>query len=324
MDAETGLKSGTQQEHERRAPVAWHDLREWIAEVDRIGELKRISAPVDPNEEIGAITLMAAREEKSPALLFDNMQGDATHSHILTNMLGASKERYALAVGLDPSLSTLEMIEATRAIMADPIEPVMIAKDKAPVNEVVLTGINIDVTKFPVPKFWPGDGGQFIGTGDITFTSSPDTGRINVGCYRQMLHGPNRIGLYCSPGKHGLLDREAWWARGEPCEVVAAYGIDPVMFMLAAQIFRRRRIRTRCRGRHHGPSDRIDEGGVCQPADPGACRIRGRRHPAQGRHAAGRPARRIHRLLRARTLAAAGDGDQGGASPQDRRSSRMR
>ena len=52
-----------------------------------------------------------------------------------------------------------------------------------------------------------------------------------------MLHGPNRIGLYCSPGKHGLLDREAWWARGEPCEVVAAYGIDPVMFMLAAQSF---------------------------------------------------------------------------------------
>src|SRR5690606_33705258 len=121
--------------------------------------------------------------------------------------------------------------------MADPIKPAMVAKEKAPVNEVVLTGDAIDLTKFPVPKFWPGDGGQFIGTGDITFTASPETGRINVGCYRQMLHGPNRIGLYCSPGKHGLLDREAWWARGEPCEVVAAYGVDPVMFMLAAQSF---------------------------------------------------------------------------------------
>ncbi len=182
--------------------------------------------------------------------------------------------------GSTRSLSTLEMIEATRQIMADPIPPVMIARDKAPVNEVVLTGKDIDVTKFPVPKFWPGDGGQFIGTGDITFTSSPDTGRINVGCYRQMLHGPNRIGLYCSPGKHGLLDREAWWARGEPCEVVAAYGIDPVLFMLAAQSFRRRRIRTRCRGRHHGPADRTDAGRVRQAADPGACRIRGRGHAA--------------------------------------------
>ena len=113
----------------------------------------------------------------------------------------------------------------------------MIAKRQAPVNEVVLTGSDIDLTKFPVPKFWPGDGGQFIGTGDITLTRSPESGRINVGCYRQMLHGPTRIGLYCSPGKHGLLDREAWWRRGEPCEVVAAYGIDPVLFMLAAQSF---------------------------------------------------------------------------------------
>ncbi|HZD62531.1 MAG TPA: UbiD family decarboxylase, partial [Xanthobacteraceae bacterium] len=49
--------------------------------------------------------------------------------------------------------------------------------------------------------------------------------------------GPSRIGLYCSPGKHGLLDREGWWARGKPCEVVAAYGIDPVLFMLGAQAF---------------------------------------------------------------------------------------
>src|SRR5262249_49493001 len=68
-------------------------------------------------------------------------------------------------------------------------------------------------------------------------TRNPDTGRINVGCYRQMLHGPRRVGLYCSPGKHGLIDREAWWARGKPCEVVAAYGIGPVLFMLAAQGF---------------------------------------------------------------------------------------
>ena len=52
-----------------------------------------------------------------------------------------------------------------------------------------------------------------------------------------MLHGPRRVGLYCSPGKHGLLDREAWWKRGKPCEVVAAYGVDPVLFMLAAQVF---------------------------------------------------------------------------------------
>src|SRR3954452_12154924 len=217
--------------------VSWRDLREWVALLERNNELQRISKPVDTDEELGAITYMATRNEKAAALLFENMSGDKTGSRILANMLGASKERYALAVGLDPDLSVAEMIQESRAIMNRRIAPVRIPKSKAPVNEVVLTGDDIDLTKFPSPKFWPGDGGRYIGTGDITLTASPDTGRINVGCYRQMLHGPRRVGLYCSPGKHGLLDREAWWKQGKPCEVVVAYGIDPVLFMLAAQVF---------------------------------------------------------------------------------------
>jgi 4-hydroxy-3-polyprenylbenzoate decarboxylase len=221
----------------RESALPWHDLRSFLARIEQHGELKRITAEVDPHEELGAVTLLATRQDKSPALLFERLKGDAAACRILINMLGSSRERYALAVGLDPSATTPEMIAATRSIMSEPIPPVTIPKHRAPVNEVVLTGNDIDLTKFPVPTFWPGDGGAFIGTGDITFTASPDTGRINVGCYRQMLHGRNRVGVYCSPGKHGLLDREAWWARGEPCEVVAAYGIDPVLFMLAAQAF---------------------------------------------------------------------------------------
>jgi 4-hydroxy-3-polyprenylbenzoate decarboxylase len=221
----------------RESGLPWRDLRGWVAQIEQHGELARVTAEVDPHEELGAVTLLASRQDRSPALMFENLHGDATNSRILINMLGASRERYALAVGLDPSATTPDMIQATRTIMNEPIPPVMVPKDQSPVNEVVLIGNDIDLTKFPVPTFWPGDGGQFIGTGDITFTASPDTGRINVGCYRQMLQGPNRVSLYCSPGKHGLLDREAWWARGEPCEVVAAYGIDPVLFMLAAQSF---------------------------------------------------------------------------------------
>jgi len=114
---------------------------------------------------------------------------------------------------------------------------VKVPKSAASVNEIVLRGDEIDLTKLPVPTFWPGDGGRYIGTGDITFTADPESGRINVGVYRQMLHSKNTVGLYCSPGKHGRLDREAWWRQGKPCEVVAAYGIDPVLFMVGAQVF---------------------------------------------------------------------------------------
>jgi 4-hydroxy-3-polyprenylbenzoate decarboxylase len=218
-------------------PVGWSDLRGWLRLVEAAGQIKHIDAPVDPDEELAAITFMSGRTAAAPALLFNNLVGNRSDARVLSNMLGASKERYALAVGLDPKLSTSDMIFASRDLMKRRLQPIFIPKGDSPVNEIVLQGRDIDVTAFPSPKFWPGDGGPYIGTGNITFTRSPDTGRINVGVYRQMLHGPTRIGLYCSPGKHGRMDREAWWARGEPCEVVAAYGIDPVLFMVGAQVF---------------------------------------------------------------------------------------
>src|SRR5215469_2914822 len=217
--------------------VAWRDLREWLALVETSGGLRRISAAVDSVEELAAITFLAGRTLEAPALLFDNLSGDGFGTRVLSNMLGASKERYGLAVGLDPALSTREMIAATRTIIRRRIAPVYVDKLSAPVNEIILRGTEIDVTRFPTPKFWPGDGGRYIGTGDVTFTRDPVTGRINVGVYRQMILGPSRVAIYCSPGKHGRLDREAWWAQGKSCEVVSAYGIDPVLFMVGAQSF---------------------------------------------------------------------------------------
>jgi UbiD family decarboxylase len=161
MDMEEFTESHLKPEaaREPRTPVAWRDLREWLALVEDQNLLKHIAATVDPDEELGAITFLASRQAQSPALLFESLLGDASASRILTNMLGASKERYALAVGINPNLSTLEMISATRSLMVRSIEPVRISKQAAPVNEVVITGDDIDLTRFPVPKFWPGDGG---------------------------------------------------------------------------------------------------------------------------------------------------------------------
>ena len=213
------------------------DLREWMDIVEADGELHRITVPINAEEELAATTYMVARDENAPALLFENIEGDTSGTRILSNMLGASNRRFALAVGLDPNLSTRDLILSTREISQRRIKPVNVPAGTSPVNEIVLTGDEIDLTKLPVPQFWPRDGGKYIGTGDITFTKNPESGRINIGCYRQMLHGPRRVGMYCSPGKHGLLDREAWWKRGEDCEVVVAYGIDPIPFMVAAQAY---------------------------------------------------------------------------------------
>ena len=97
-------------------PVAWRDLRDWLDLVEANGLLKHIAAPVEPDEELGAITLLATRREDAPALLFEQLAGDRSQARILCNMLGASKERYALAVGIDPGLSIAGMIAATRAV----------------------------------------------------------------------------------------------------------------------------------------------------------------------------------------------------------------
>src|SRR5688572_8453068 len=107
-----------------RRSVAWRDLRDWLDRVENAGQLKRVTASVDPDEELSAITFMATRADDAPALLFDNVAGDRFGARILTNMLGASKERYALAVGIDPGLSTAEMIAATREIMRQRLPPV--------------------------------------------------------------------------------------------------------------------------------------------------------------------------------------------------------
>ncbi|MDP6175157.1 MAG: UbiD family decarboxylase, partial [Rhodospirillales bacterium] len=187
--------------------------------------------------EIGAVTYMAAKNENSPALLFENLEGKEERVPVLANILGASQRRFAMAVGLDPESTTRQLILAMREKMKQDIPPVQVPAEEAPVNERILLGDEIDMTILPAARFWPGDGGEFIGTGDITLTSDPISGRINVGVYRQQLHGPRRIGMYCSPGKHARLDREQWWARGEDCEVVCAYGIDPVLFMVGQQSY---------------------------------------------------------------------------------------
>ena len=217
--------------------VSWRDLREWIDLVESHHGLARVRAEVDPVEELSAITLMAAQTPEAPALLFENLRDNPLGARVLSNMLGSSARRYALTVGLNPDLSLPEMISASRALLGRTLPPRWVDRATAPVNEVVLRGSDIDMTQFPVPKFWPADGGRYIGTGDITFTRDPASQRINAGVYRQMLHSADRIGLYCSPGKHGRLDREAWWEQGKPCEVVAAYGIDPALFMVGAQSY---------------------------------------------------------------------------------------
>jgi 4-hydroxy-3-polyprenylbenzoate decarboxylase len=221
-----------------RRGVQWRDLREFLALADQLGLLKTIDATVDPDRELAALSILATSEnEAAPAFLFRSFPNNPLDARVVTNMLGSCRRRYALAMGLDPEASLRQLVIQTRELMVARLAPTEVAPDTAPVNDVIRTGSDIDLTQLPVPTFWPGDGGPYIGTANVVMTRGPDSPRINLGCYRQMLHGPDNVGLYITAGKHGRLDRDAWWQRGEPCEVVAAFGVDPVLFMMAGSGF---------------------------------------------------------------------------------------
>src|SRR5208337_696694 len=184
--------------------VVWNDLRDWIAEVEKIGELARINEPTDWDEEISGITYLTGKKIGGPALLFDNIQGYPKGFRVLSNILGSSLNRIALALGLPLNMSTIDMIRATKNIYKGRIPAKEVDARSAVVNENVITGDKIDVTMFPALKMWPHDGGRYIGTADVIITRDPESGHLNLGTYRQQIMNKGQVGFYVSPGKDAL------------------------------------------------------------------------------------------------------------------------
>jgi len=217
--------------------ASFGDLREWLNQVEHIGELKIIGEPVDWDEELSAITYMAAKKKGSPALLFENVEGHPEGFRVLSNILGSSLRRIAVTLGLPLDLPTIDLIRQTKDIYKRPIPPQVVDRNEAPINENIVMGENVDLSLFPAPKMWPLDGGRYIGTADVVITKDPEDGHLNLGTYRQMVVSNREVGFYASPGKDALLHREKWWSMGRPCEVAVAYGIDPVLFIVGSMGF---------------------------------------------------------------------------------------
>ena len=149
--------------------MAYKDLREWMAKLQSEGELKEITAKVDWNLELAEIARKGIKEHK-PALLFTNIKDHekTTCTRLLTNVL-ATKGRMALGLGLPAKTSLGELIQIVRKRWRNPMTPVMVKT--GPVKENILTGDDIDLFKFPVPKWHEHDGGRYIGAGHMVINS---------------------------------------------------------------------------------------------------------------------------------------------------------
>ncbi len=211
------------------------DLDVWLEKADAMGELKRITAEVDSDLEAAAITYLVG-QNKSPALLFENLKGHRGH-RALYNIIGCNLSRFCMTMGEADVVHPLDAVRMLKEKMHRKQPPIQVAAGQAIVNKNIKTGDQIDIRTFPAQRMWPLDGGKYLGTCDAVITKDPETGRVNVGCYRMMIKGPRELGLYTSPGKDATIQREKWWKMGKPMPVAAAFGIDPLLFLVAATTF---------------------------------------------------------------------------------------
>lgn len=212
----------------RTAP--WRDTREWIERATAAGEL-RVVTGANWEEEIGAITEMLDHAENSPCVLFDEIPGYPAGRRVIVNCSG-NPARQAITLNLPPEAGSHDGLKAFWSGVLDNFQPIPPREvETGPVFENVLEGDDIDLFAFPTPMWHPKDGGRFIGTASMNIMKDPDSDWVNVGTYRNQIHSKDSMGIYISPGKHGLLIRNKYFERGERCPIVVVVGADPLLFM---------------------------------------------------------------------------------------------
>ncbi len=211
--------------------IPYEDLRGWIAQAEKLGEVRHVKGATW-QEEMGMAAELVQHDEKAPCVLFEDVPGCRKGDRLLTNFFGGRRQNMTLGFPLD--FTKLQLSEAFLECYMRDLKPIPHQYvETGPVMENVITGDAIDITKFPVPKWHEGDGGRYVGTGSYNITIDPEENWINVGTYRVMIHDKNTVGFYMSPGKHGRIHRDKYEARNEPMPVVVVIGGDPLQFLVA-------------------------------------------------------------------------------------------
>jgi UbiD family decarboxylase len=205
--------------------IFFDDLRGLIAADEKAGNLKRVSG-AHWNLEIGTVSEMIAMRG-GEVTLFDDIP-DYAGFGVMTNVV-QNEVGQRIAFGLDENLSPSEIIKKWTAKFEDykPIPPRYV--DSGPVMENVIEGNDVDILKFPVPKWHEHDGGRYIGTANCCISKALDSDYYNVGTYRCMVQDEKTINVYSSPGKHATIMRNQYWASGKDFPMVVTFGQDPLL-----------------------------------------------------------------------------------------------
>lgn len=228
--------------------MKYTDLRDFITHLERKGELKRISAEIDPVLEMTEISDRVLRAG-GPALLFENPKG--SDIPVLTNLFG-TPDRVAMGMGED-SVSALREVGKMLAFLKEPEPPkgMKDAWEKMPIfrqvlnmapkvikfaacQQTVLEGDAIDLSQYPIQHCWPEDAAPLI-TWGLVVTKGPHKERQNMGIYRQQVIAKNRVIMRWLSHRGGALDFKEWQQinPGEPFPISVVLGCDPATILAA-------------------------------------------------------------------------------------------
>ncbi|GAA4022060.1 menaquinone biosynthesis decarboxylase [Deinococcus rubellus] len=228
--------------------MAFPDLHSFMALLEARGELLRVSTPVSSDLEI---TEIADRLVKAggPAVLFENvrlMDGSQSAFPVVIGLMG-TRERTALALGVS---DLDELARRVRALidlkgsggvggllsnlpkLRDAVHLLPRRVRTGAVQEVIWRGDEVDLTRLPVLKCWPLDGGPFV-TLPLVITKDPETGERNMGMYRMQIMGKTVTGMHWQRHKTGTRHLEKARQLGQRLEVAVALGGDPALIYAA-------------------------------------------------------------------------------------------
>jgi UbiD family decarboxylase len=212
------------------------DLRGWLSEVEKLGQLKHING-AHWRLEIGGISEANYQRKGYPALLFENIPDHPAGGRVLTGANGTS-ERLAITLRLPDKPGDRELVKVLAGKPnqwekeSSSFSPVEVKSGE--INENVMMGEKVSLRVLPAPLWHEKDGGRYIQTGGAVITRDPETGIHNLGAYRCMVHDDHSLTVNIDRGHHGQIHYEKWFAREGKAPIAICLGHDPLLTVLAA------------------------------------------------------------------------------------------